>query len=106
MPSGGGQLPSGKPGVERMWAMLDVQAARSASLCWGPNGSSSKRSWTRPVGGSKSVGTNGESGTWVERSGGCGEVCDWWTGPTRPSDAVSQQRAKDRTVVYAVDLAR
>jgi len=63
MPSGGGQLPSGKPGVERTCAMLDVHAAWSASLCRGPSGSSRKRSLTRPVGGSKSVGTNGGSAT-------------------------------------------
>jgi pimeloyl-ACP methyl ester carboxylesterase len=46
-----------------MWAMLDVHAAWSASLCCGPSGS--KRNWSlaRALGGSKPVGTKGGSAT-------------------------------------------
>src|SRR5262249_26896235 len=58
MPSGGGHLPSGKPGVERMCSMLDAHAARSASLCCGPNGSRRNSLVASEVGGSKPTGTN------------------------------------------------
>src|SRR5690606_37252081 len=57
MPSSGGQLPSGKPGVARMCSMLDIHAAWSASLCCGPNGSRRNGSVTRYVGGLKPGGT-------------------------------------------------
>ena len=49
------------PGVARIWAMLEVHASRSASLCSGPSGSRRNPSPRSSRGTSKSAGTNGRS---------------------------------------------
>lgn len=58
-PPMGGHSPSGYPGVAQMCSMLEVHAARSASLWLGPSGSRRKSAVTSDVGGSKPSGTNG-----------------------------------------------
>jgi hypothetical protein len=57
-----GHFPSEKPGVARMWAMLDIHASWSRALCWGPSGSSRKRSVASRSGTSKPSSTK-DSGT-------------------------------------------
>jgi hypothetical protein len=57
MPSTGGQSVDSKPGVARIWAMLDVHAAWSDSLCSAASGTSWNSGSTIPRGGSKSSGT-------------------------------------------------
>src|SRR3954468_13540197 len=56
MPSTGGQPQDSKPGVARMWAMLDVHAAWSDSLCSTPSGTRCSPGRRSSRGGSKSAG--------------------------------------------------
>ena len=59
---GWGQDQPSKPGVERIWSMLELHAAWSEALCSGPSGCSRKASWTRLRGGSNEAGTNSVMG--------------------------------------------